>query len=125
MFAEAGCGVSDSAIISCPRWYRRRWTRCGLREFLALLFRKIARIASFNRADARAARWLRYHRSLRSVILLPPNAARVAEHSLLAEHCNHPASTTGAELNRMQLNADPVVQSACNTIVDDMSGTAA
>ncbi|WP_375778310.1 hypothetical protein ACE103_03245 [Bradyrhizobium sp. ma5] len=29
------------------------------------------------------------------------------------------------ELNRMQLNADPVVPSACNTMVDDMPGTAA
>ncbi|WP_420967233.1 hypothetical protein [Bradyrhizobium sp. B120] len=57
-------------------------------------------------------------------MLLPLNAARVAEHSLLPGIVVTQLRRRRIELDRMQLNADPVVLSACNTIVDDMSGTA-
>ncbi|MGY3583734.1 hypothetical protein ACVIGB_007204 [Bradyrhizobium sp. USDA 4341] len=59
------------------------------------------------------------------MILLPPNAARVAEHSLLPGIVVIQLRRWRIELDRRQLNADPVVLSACNTIVDDMPGTAA
>ncbi|WP_143046803.1 hypothetical protein [Bradyrhizobium erythrophlei] len=59
------------------------------------------------------------------MILLPPNAARVAEHSLLPGIVFIQLRRWRIELDRMQLNAGPVVLSACNTIVDDMPGTAA
>ncbi|MCC8955584.1 hypothetical protein H8B02_19750 [Bradyrhizobium sp. Pear77] len=59
------------------------------------------------------------------MILLPPNAARVAEHSLLPGIVVTQLRRWRIELDRMQLNADPVALSACNTIVDDMPGTAA
>ncbi|MBR1208369.1 MULTISPECIES: hypothetical protein [unclassified Bradyrhizobium] len=59
------------------------------------------------------------------MILLPPNAARVAEHSLLPGIVIIQLRRWRIELDRMQLNAGPVVLSACNTIVDDMPSTAA
>ncbi|WP_342708317.1 hypothetical protein AAFG13_23160 [Bradyrhizobium sp. B124] len=59
------------------------------------------------------------------MILLPPNAARVAEHSLLPGIVIIQLRRWRIELDRMQLNAGPVVLSACNTIVDDRLGTAA
>jgi hypothetical protein len=58
------------------------------------------------------------------VILLPPNAARVAEHSQLPGIVFIQLRRWRIGLDRMQLNANPVVQSACNTIVDDRLGTA-
>ena len=97
---------------------------------------RVARISGVAAPEDRSDRELQPLTCTCNAVIALPSIAAIsdpvaAERSPLcgtfaaAGHCNHPSSTTGVELNRMQLDADPVVQSACNTIVDDMPGTAA
>ena len=58
------------------------------------------------------------------MILLPPNAVRVAEHSSSPGIEMIQLRRRSVELNRMQLNSTQWCR-PCNTMVDDMPGTAA